>query len=66
MFSAEMKNEAYVDNVESVLSDIRSYLLSGINDSLHDGEYESASDNAQILASCMELEMFVLSETPMF
>ena len=65
-FHVKMQNEAYVDNVESVLQDIREYLISGVLDSLSGAEYETASDDAQLLASCLEVEVFVLNETPTF
>lgn len=65
-FPTHMQNEAYVDKVESVLEDIREYLRSGVNDDLHVGEYESAAETASLLTAVLELEAFVLSETPRF
>lgn len=65
-FYLKMQNEGYVQIVEGVLADIRDYLISGIHDSLHDAEYKTATEDAQVLAAVMTVEMFVLNETPTF
>ncbi len=65
-FPERMKNEAFVDQVEDVLTSIREYLISGVNDSLHDAEYETAAQDATQLAAVLNLEVFVLAETPQF
>ena len=65
-FPKRMKNEAFVDQVEDSLASIREYLISGVADSLHDAEYETAAESARTLSAVLDVEVFVLEETPQF